>query len=342
MAATSHSATCPPLPEPVRVSQRAESPPARRSLNAPNPDPNPPRFALAIEAQCLRLPKPGRLRCEDVAGGVDRTWWLMDGATGVIAPDNPCDSGWFAETIQAAFLAQLARAPQTSLDELIRCALDAAQTQFAQLAPQAIRAHPPWWPSSTLVLVRIEPAPTASAAACATLDARLLGDSELAVVGLDGQVRRLRDDRHTQFCAGFYGPVLDALRAGAGYDSPRFQNALAAAVTHERAHRNQADSYAILSPEAWSGAPECDGLTARLPLYPGDRIVLLSDGAARGFAVFGLASADASLRDLATGNLWAQLQAIRAAEHADPQGQAFPRGTCHDDATVLRLTPQTA
>ena len=65
--------------------------------------------AIAIHAELMRLPKPGRTRCEDVAGGLDRTWWLMDGATGVIAPEGVCDSGWFAETIQASFLSQLAQ-----------------------------------------------------------------------------------------------------------------------------------------------------------------------------------------------------------------------------------------
>lgn len=279
----------------------------------------------------MRLPKPGRARCEDVAGGLDRTWWLMDGATGVIAPEGVCDSGWFAETIQASFLSQLAEDPATPLDHLISQATQAASEQFARLAPPSMRNHSPWWPSSTLVLIRLldDDGPMTE------LDIRVVGDSDLAIIGRGGEVRTVRDDRHTQYCSGLYQEVMAALREGVGYESDRFRNALAAAVTIERQNRNRPETYWVLAPEPF--AP-MNALRTTLSLNSGDRIVLCSDGAARGHAVFGLQGADDAFRAFATGDLGSLLQRVRAAEDKDHEGSAAPRGTRHDDATVLRLS----
>lgn len=279
----------------------------------------------------MRLPKPGRARCEDVAGGLDRTWWLMDGATGVIAPEGVCDSGWFAETIQASFLSQLAEEPAAPLDQLISQATQAASEQFARLAPPSMRNHSPWWPSSTLVLIRLLDAD----GPMTELDIRVVGDSDLAIVGRGGEVRTVRDDRHTQYCSGLYQEVMAALREGVGYESDRFRNALAAAVTIERQNRNRPETYWVLAPEPF--AP-MNALRTTLSLNSGDRIVLCSDGAARGHAVFGLQGADDAFRAFATGDLGSLLQRVRAAEDKDHEGSAAPRGTRHDDATVLRLS----
>jgi serine/threonine protein phosphatase PrpC len=279
----------------------------------------------------MRLPKPGRARCEDVAGGLDRTWWLMDGATGVIAPEGVCDSGWFAETIQASFLSQLAEEPAAPLDQLISQATQAASEQFARLAPPSMRNHSPWWPSSTLVLIRLLDAD----GPMTELDIRVVGDSDLAIIGRGGEVRTVRDDRHTQYCSGLYQEVMAALREGVGYESDRFRNALAAAVTIERQNRNRPETYWVLAPEPF--AP-MNALRTTLSLNSGDRIVLCSDGAARGHAVFGLQGADDAFRAFATGDLGSLLQRVRAAEDKDHEGSAAPRGTRHDDATVLRLS----
>ena len=279
----------------------------------------------------MRLPKPGRARCEDVAGGLDRTWWLMDGATGVIAPEGVCDSGWFAETIQASFLSQLAEEPAAPLDQLISQATQAASEQFARLAPPSMRNHSPWWPSSTLVLIRLLDAD----GPMTELDIRVVGDSDIAIIGRGGEVRTVRDDRHTQYCSGLYQEVMAALREGVGYESDRFRNALAAAVTIERRNRNRPETYWVLAPEPF--AP-MNALRTTLSLNSGDRIVLCSDGAARGHAVFGLQGADDAFRAFATGDLGSLLQRVRAAEDKDHEGSAAPRGTRHDDATVLRLS----
>ena len=290
-----------------------------------------PAPAIAIHSELMRLPKPGRARCEDVAGGLDRTWWLMDGATGVIAPEGVCDSGWFAETIQASFFTQLAEDPARPLDQLISQATQTASEQFARLAPLSMRNHSPWWPSSTLVLVRV----LDSNGPATELEIRVVGDSDLAIVGGDGEVRTVRDTRHTQYCSGLYEEVMAALRDGVGYESDRFRNALAAAVTTERQNRNRPDTYWVLAPEPFAPG---NAVSTSVPLNPGDRIILCSDGAARGHAVFGLEEEHEGFRAFATGDLGSLLQRVRAAEDKDHDGKTAPRGTRHDDATVLRLS----
>jgi hypothetical protein len=128
---------------------------------------------------------------------------------------------------------------------------------------------------------------------------------------------------------------MAALRDGVGYESDRFRNALATAVTTERQNRNRPETYWVLAPEPFE---PMNALRTRLPLNPGDRIVLCSDGAARGHAVFGLEEPDDGFRAFASGNLGSLLQRVRAAEDKDHEGSAAPRGTRHDDATVLRLS----
>jgi hypothetical protein len=194
-----------------------------------------------------------------------------------------------------------------------------------------MRNHSPWWPSSTLVLIRLLDAD----GPMTELDIRVVGDSDLAIIGRGGEVRTVRDDRHTQYCSGLYQEVMAALREGVGYESDRFRNALAAAVTIERQNRNRPETYWVLAPEPF--AP-MNALRTTLSLNSGDRIVLCSDGAARGHAVFGLQGADDAFRAFATGDLGSLLQRVRAAEDKDHEGSAAPRGTRHDDATVLRLS----
>ena len=128
---------------------------------------------------------------------------------------------------------------------------------------------------------------------------------------------------------------MAALRNGLGYESDRFRNALAAAVTTERQNRNRPDTYWVLAPEPFE---PMNALRTRLTLNPDDRIVLCSDGAARGHAVFGLEGADDGFRAFASGDLESLLQRVRAAEDKDHDGRTAPRGTRHDDATVLRLS----
>jgi hypothetical protein len=194
-----------------------------------------------------------------------------------------------------------------------------------------MRNHSPWWPSSTLVLIRLLDAD----GPMTKLDVRVVGDSDLAIVGRGGEVRTVRDDRHTQYCSGLYQEVMAILREGVGYESDSFRNALAAAVTIERQNRNRPETYWVLAPEPF--AP-MNALHTTLSLNSGDRIILCSDGAARGHAVFGLEGADDGFRAFATGDLGSLLQRVRAAEDKDHEGSAAPRGTRHDDATVLRLS----
>jgi hypothetical protein len=70
---------------------------------------------------------------------------------------------------------------------------------------------------------------------------------------------------------------------------------------------------------------------------------VLSDGATRLVDRFGLLDWPSFLNVLAEQGPNAIIQQVRAAEHSDPEGQRWPRGKRHDDASAAFcwLTPVT-
>jgi hypothetical protein len=76
-------------------------------------------------------------------------------------------------------------------------------------------------------------------------------------------------------------------------------------------------------------------VTGSEPLAALSAVALLSDGASRLADRFQLATW-AGIGTILTGEGPAGLiQRVRAAEAADPQGERWPRGKIHDDATAV-------
>ncbi|MGH8906495.1 MAG: hypothetical protein ACRD0K_08260 [Egibacteraceae bacterium] len=127
------------------------------------------------------------------------------------------------------------------------------------------------------------------------------------------------------------------LAAGMGLHSTTHRQLMGELVEHERAARNQPGGYWIAShnPNA-----AFEAITGTVPIgeEPGAvrRVVLLTDGAQRAVAPFGLhQSWDGLMRALVTDGPARCIEAIRAAETSDPDGRRFPRGRPSDDATAL-------
>jgi hypothetical protein len=78
-------------------------------------------------------------------------------------------------------------------------------------------------------------------------------------------------------------------------------------------------------------------VTGRTPLTALRAVAALSDGAARGVEVFGVDDWAATMSLLRKVGPEALLTRVRAAEDADPDGTAVPRGKPYDDATAVLL-----
>ncbi|WP_190130611.1 protein phosphatase 2C domain-containing protein [Streptomyces mashuensis] len=151
-------------------------------------------------------------------------------------------------------------------------------------------------PQATVVVARWDDA---------VVEHLVLSDSVLLLEGTDGTVTPVLDDRIARLAA--LGPVTDAQRNAEG----GFFTAAADPAVVERA------------------------VTGRTPRAEVRALAVLSDGAARWVEVFGAGGWAECFALVAKEGPRALVDRVRKAERADPDGTAFRRGKCHDDAAVV-------
>ncbi|MDB1087573.1 hypothetical protein PJ985_08335 [Streptomyces sp. ACA25] len=151
-----------------------------------------------------------------------------------------------------------------------------------------------------------------------TVECLVLSDAVLLLGLSDGTVRTVLDTR------------LDDLRPAhrglpAGERAARLESL-----------RNHEDGFftAAADPSVASRA-----VTGTLPREAVTGLAALTDGAGRWVDVFGFGDWAALYGLLSREGPEAVIGEVRAAEAADPAGTAFPRGKCHDDATVVLARP---
>lgn len=281
----------------------------------------------SLRVESLVLPKqraPGG-RCEDVAGHLGNTFWVLDGA-GTPArwqfegQDLPAAD--LVETIDRAFCTTLLQDPQASLRKMLRQAQRAAfanirkrhpDTPFARLLTAV--------PHSAVMLVRVHRD---------RLEFAALQDVSLLVQVRPGSAPlELRDVRQECFNATYYAALAEELPSK-GAESAEYNHILDVMVDRERRlrnHKNGFFTFTGVSPSersVWSG---------QVALDPGASLVLASDGGARFWTTFEGDKADMfrlGLEDLA--------EVVRRLEGKDPLAQRFPRIEVTDDIALLRVT----
>jgi hypothetical protein len=102
-------------------------------------------------------------------------------------------------------------------------------------------------------------------------------------------------------------------------------------VTEQRRHRNHPDGFWVASTDPAAAHHAYVDTIARDSLH---RAAVLSDGATRLVDRFGLLDWSSFLAVLADQGPDAIIAQVRAAEHSDPDGQRWPRGKRHDDASA--------
>jgi hypothetical protein len=247
---------------------------------------------------------------EDVVSVLPNGVVLLDGATS-LRPGLK-GGGWYASVLAGALAGRITGYPSMDLADILAAAIRAVARDH-DLAPGES-------PSSTVALVRWNDD---------VVEGLVLADSPVAAE-LSTGVRVLEDDRIARLPRS--GPTSrDRLRTGAGYGEG-----------HEVALRTSAASVGRLRNTAggfWVAEADPDAAyEARRTSWPRSavrRVLLASDGVACGVDDYRIFPDWAAVFDLVTtGGPDAVLDAVRAAEEADPDGARWPRPKRHDDQAL--------
>lgn len=269
--------------------------------------------------------KPHRSTNDDIAGHAGSVYWLLDGATQMNDPAHGLTAAWHVRRIDASFRRLVAQAPDMSLAAMAKTAIEETAEEFFRVsgldatAPQELR------PFATLVLCRVRD----------DLEYLIVCDSTLAVVGPEKETV-ISDGRIDE---GNFLEHTDALlRTGLGYEAEAYRAAmknLYAAVTKKL---NRPGGFDVVGQDR---SIVGRALTGRIPLGPGDHVLLASDGFARAVEELALyPSWTALLQALEEKGGARLLEEIRAAERDDADGRSHPRSSRHDDATLLWIRPE--
>ncbi|HEX5120438.1 MAG TPA: hypothetical protein VFW65_35095 [Pseudonocardiaceae bacterium] len=234
---------------------------------------------------------------------------VADGATAL--RDGQLSGGWYADRLCTALARRLADQPFADLRTVLADAIAAIAAEHGLVPGSA--------PSSTVAMLRWS---------TGTVDALVLADSPVVVFTGDGP-DVLADDR------------LAALpRPGGGYRK-RLRDGGGYGPDHAAALRASADSFGRLrNVDGGFWVAEADptaadrARTASWPRAEVTAALLATDGVSCGVDDYGLFDWPDLLARATTDGPAAVLDAVRAAESADPDGVRWPRAKRHDDQTL--------
>jgi hypothetical protein len=261
-------------------------------------------------------------------GGDDRygfdeaagTAWVIDGATDVtdvrLFPEAESDAAWYAEALSARLTT-----PPEPHDSAIGY-LKAAITDVAHRAEETARAD-------------LSDLPRHMLPSAAGVWMRLRADGFLELLWLGDCIALVRPGRSG--AVSVYGELdkIDAETREVHASADETKDVRRKRMQVGRDRMNTAAGYKILSvhPEALDHAG-----TARLPVAPGGRVLLVSDGLFRLVAPYGLRTAEGLFDGAETIGLGGLLDELRSYER-DPAraGLASGRRKASDDATGLLI-----
>ncbi|MEU4165139.1 hypothetical protein, partial [Actinoplanes sp. NPDC026670] len=229
---------------------------------------------------------------------------VLDGATA--RTDTGCVHGvaWFVGELGRAIVD---RASQSSLAASVAASIP----YVAGLHPECDLSHP-GTPSAAVGALRIRGD---------VVEHLVLGDVSVALDTGD-QVRVITDERVSRTASA---ERAEADRHPIG--APAKSEALLRMKQQELAARNRPGGYwvAETNPAAVDHA-----LTGQTHLDQLRRFAVLSDGAARAVAAFGLYDWGGALELMQAAGATELIRQVRAAERSDPQGIRWPRNKCSD------------
>lgn len=266
------------------------------------------RVLLASEPSAAGRPN------EDFAAVVPGAAVLLDGAGFPASQETGCVHGvaWYAHTL-GALLAAGASAETMPLRELLGRAIE----QVSQMHSGTCDLRHPATPQATVIIVRQH---------AGTLEYLMLCDSVLLLQPRDGEPQAITDSRLADIAAR----LRPSRELSAG--TPEHDAAWRGYTQQLEAARNQPDGFWLAAADP---AAAGHALTGHEPMAGLSAVALLSDGATRLADRFHQATWAGISRILAEGGPPGLIRQVRAAEAADPDGQRWPRGKIHDDATAV-------
>jgi hypothetical protein len=236
---------------------------------------------------------------------------VLDGAS---APDpTERDGGWYAEQLAR----QLADRLGDESDDLPTALADAIAAVTAEH-----RLVPGSSPSAAVAVLRWTDD---------RVDGLVLGDSSLVVFPVAGPAEEVVDRRLAGVAPAQRVAYRDRLSAGGGYDDGH-RALLCRLAGEQRRLRNCLDGYWIAEADP---AAARHALVRSWPAAALSAAVLATDGVSRGIGRVGLPTWSAALDLVDRTAPTAALDAVRAAEAADPDGRRWPRSKRHDDQTLV-------
>jgi hypothetical protein len=158
-----------------------------------------------------------------------------------------------------------------------------------------------------------------------SVDYLVLGDTTVLLEEPAG-IRVVTDDRLEYVASVQHGAMPQHATGSADHD-----RSFAELVTEQRRHRNHPDGFWVASTDPAAAQHALTDTVARDGLH---QAAVLSDGATRLVDRFGLLDWTDFLGILAEPGPEAIIAQVRAAEGSDPDGQRWPRGKRHDDASA--------
>ena len=259
-------------------------------------------------------PSPDAVSNEDFIAATTSVVVVVDGASVPPGLATGCVHGtaWFARQLGVQLLGLLT----TEADHSPADSLAQAISHVAALHADTCDLGHPGSPSATVAVLRERPE---------TVDYLVLGDTTILLEQPTG-IRAITDDR-LETVASVQHDAMHQQATGSADHARSF----AQLVTEQRRHRNHPDGFWVASTNPDAAQHALVDTVARESLH---RAAVLSDGATRLVDRFGLVDWSSFLAVLAEQGPDAIIAQVRAAEQSDPDGQRWPRGKRHDDASA--------
>lgn len=263
---------------------------------------------------------------EDIVGHVADAAWVIDGASGVggALTGAPSDAAWFAQQASRELAAALTTLRDYPTSALLRHVMERCRAAFESLAlrpPQG--AHE--LPSAAFAMVRL---------IGDGVEFTTLGDCRIIYADEAGQARIFGETP----LAAIEARTLDAARAILAAEPDLAPAALRERLMPQlRVNRqlmNRPDGYWVLGldPDA---ADHVDTVT--LPLRPGSRFAIASDGFLRLTEIFDIATAADLLTVDSEAAFARRMAELRTIEAAPGSIRDYPRVKVHDDASFVHF-----